>query len=181
LLGNGFLSDVCLAWETEAKKVDPSVRLVIPRIGIVLGREGGALQKLLPLFKLGGGGPVGTGKQYMSWVHVKDVAGLLVFAVKNNSVKGVMNTVAPNPVTNAEFSKALGKAVHRPAFMPAPAFGIKLALGELSCLVLHSQKVIPEAAQKAGYPFLFSEILPALTDLASKKSHPKVSVAPATS
>lgn len=179
LLGNGFLSDVCFAWEEEAKKVDSSVRLVLPRIGIVLGREGGALQKLLPLFKLGGGGPVGTGKQFMSWIHVKDVAGLLVFALKNAAVKGPMNTVAPNPVTNAEFSKALGKAVHRPAFMPAPAFGIKLALGELSCLVLHSQKVIPEVAQKTGYSFLFSDIQSALDDLAKKKSHPKVSVAPA--
>lgn len=181
LLGNGFLSEVCEAWEAEAKKVDPTIRLVNPRIGIVLGREGGALQKLLPLFKLGGGGPVGNGQQYMSWIHVKDVAGMLVFAIKNDSIKGAMNTVAPNPVTNAEFTKALGKAVHRPAFMPAPAFALQLAMGELSVLVLHSQRVLPEVAQKAGYAFQFPEIQNALTDLAQKKPVSKVSVATASS
>ncbi|NBX75758.1 MAG: TIGR01777 family protein [Proteobacteria bacterium] len=180
LPGNGFLSDVCLAWEEEAQKVDSSIRLVIPRIGIVLGREGGALAKLLPLFKLGAGGPVGTGNQYMSWIHVRDVAGLLVFALKHETVRGPMNAVAPSPVTNADFSKALGKAVHRPAFMPAPAFGIKLAMGELSVLVLHSQRVLPENAQQHGYQFQFSEIQKALDDLAKKKSPLKMSVATAT-
>jgi len=179
LLGNGFLADVCEAWEAEARKVDPSIRLVTPRIGIVLGREGGALQKLLPLFKLGGGGPVGSGNQYMSWVHVKDVAGMIVFAIKNDSIRGVMNTVAPNPVTNSEFTKALGKAVRRPAFMPAPAFALKLAMGELSVLVLHSQRVLPEVAQKAGYVFQFSQIQEALNDLAKKKSSHPVSMAAA--
>lgn len=181
LPGNGFLSDVCEAWENEARKVDPSIRLVLPRIGIVLGREGGALQKLLPLFKLGGGGPVGSGNQYMSWIHVKDVAGMLVFALKNETIKGPMNAVAPNPVTNAEFTKALGKAVHRPAFMPAPAFALKLAMGELSVLVLHSQRVVPEVAQKAGYGFQFSQIQDALNDLAKKKSSHSVSMATAAS
>ena len=180
LPGNGFLSDVCLAWEEEAHKVDSSIRLVTPRIGIVLGREGGALAKLLPLFKLGGGGPVGTGNQYMSWIHVRDVAGLLVFALKNESIQGPMNAVAPAPVTNAEFSKALGKAVHRPAFMPAPAFALKLAMGELSVLVLHSQRVLPETAQQNGYPFQFADVQTALNDLAKKKSPLKMSVATAT-
>lgn len=180
LLGNGFLADVCEAWEAEAKKVDPSIRLVNPRIGIVLGTEGGALSKLLPLFKLGGGGPVGSGKQYMSWIHVKDVAGMILFALKNKDIKGAMNAVAPAPVTNAEFSKALGKAVHRPAFMPAPALAIKLAMGELSVLVLHSQKVLPEVAQKAGYQFQFSDVQSALNDLAQKKSSRKTSMATAT-
>jgi len=181
LPGNGFLADVCLAWEQEAQKLDPSFRLVTPRIGIVLGREGGALAKLLPLFKLGGGGPVGSGNQYMSWIHVRDVAGMLVFALKNESVRGAMNAVAPAPVTNAEFSKALGKAVHRPAFMPAPAFAIKLAMGELSVLVLHSQRVLPETAQQNGYQFQFADIQSALNDLAKKKSPHKMSVAAATS
>lgn len=181
LPGNGFLSDVCLAWEEEAKKVNPSIRLVTPRIGIVLGREGGALAKLFPLFKLGGGGPVGSGNQYMSWIHVRDVAGLLVFALKKESIHGPMNTVAPNPVTNAEFSKALGKAVHRPAFMPAPAFAIKLAMGELSALVLHSQKVIPEVATSSGYTFQFADIKTALDDLAKKRSPLKMAVASAAS
>jgi len=167
LLGNGFLSDVCLAWETEAKKTNSQIRLVIPRIGIVLGKEGGVLQKLLPLFKLGAGGPVGTGNQYMSWIHVKDLVGLLLYAVKNDSLKGVVNAVAPHPVTNREFSKALGKAVHRPAFMPAPAFGIRLAMGELSDLVLHSQKVIPKVAEEVGYPFQFTDIQPALEQIAN--------------
>lgn len=179
LLGNGFLSDVCSAWETEARKVDSSVRLVTPRIGIVLGKEGGALTKLLPLFKLGGGGPVGTGKQYMSWIHVQDVVGLLIFALKNASVKGPMNTVAPHPVTNAAFSKALGKAVHRPAFMPAPAFALQLAMGELSALVLHSQRVIPEVAEKAGYKFIYPEIQPALDQIAQKPPRSNVKMATA--
>ncbi|NBW98071.1 TIGR01777 family protein [bacterium] len=180
LLGNGFLSDVCSAWEAEARKVDSSVRLVTPRIGIVLGKEGGALTKLLPLFKLGGGGPVGSGKQYMSWIHVQDVVGLLIFALKNASVKGAMNTVAPHPVTNAAFSKALGKALHRPAFMPAPAFALKLAMGELSALVLHSQRVIPEVAEKAGYKFIYPEIQPALDQIAQKTPRSNVKMATAT-
>ena len=112
---------------------------------------------------------------------MQDVAGLIVFAVKNTGIQGPMNAVAPKPVTNSEFTKALGKAVHRPAFFPAPAFGIKLALGELSCLVLHSQRVTPEVAQKAGYSFSFPDIDSALTDLAKKKTPLKAAVARAAS
>jgi len=167
LLGNGFLSDVCSAWETEARKLRSDMRLVIPRIGIVLGKEGGVLQKLLPLFKLGAGGPVGSGNQYMSWIHVKDLVSLLLYAAKQDSLKGVINAVAPHPVTNRDFSKALGKAVHRPAFMPAPSFGIRLAMGELSDLVLHSQKVLPKVAEESGFPFQFKEIQPALDQITS--------------
>lgn len=167
--GAGFLSDVCQAWEAETLKVPDYVRRVVVRIGIVLGRGGGALKPLLPLFKLGGGGPVASGRQWMSWIHVDDLVGLLVHAAENDSVRGVVNGTAPHPVRNNEFTKALGKALHRPAFVPAPAFALKLVMGELSDLVLFSQNVLPKAALATRFPFRFPRIREALDDIASEQ------------
>ncbi len=167
--GTGFLSDVCADWEKVAIENTSGVRLVNLRIGVVLGSQGGMLQKLLPLFKLGLGGPVGNGNQWMSWVHVDDLISLIKFSLKTNEVAGPVNAVAPNPATNKEFTKAMGTALSRPAVLPAPAFGIKLAMGELSALVLDSQKVSSEKAEKLGFKFEYPTIDKALNEIVKKK------------
>lgn len=142
--GNDFLAQVCKDWETEANKAkNLGLRVAIIRVGVVLGEKGGALKKMLPIFKLGLGGKMGTGNQYMSWIHVEDLASMYVEAVKDSSIEGVYNGTAPYPATNAEFSRALGKVLKRPALAPAPAFAIKTLLGEMSVVVLEGQKVLP--------------------------------------
>jgi len=164
--GIGFLADVCRAWEKESQYPGlESVRKVNLRIGIVLGKDGGALQKLLPLFKLGGGGPVGNGKQWMSWIHRSDLVEMILYSLTHDNVSGAVNAVAPNPSTNAEFSKALGKAVNRPAFMPAPAIALKLAMGEMSELVLASQKVEAKKILDSGFVFTYPKIQVALDEI----------------
>jgi hypothetical protein len=168
--GIGFLADVCRAWEKESQYPGlESVRKVNLRIGIVLGKDGGALQKLLPLFKLGGGGPVGNGKQWMSWIHRSDLVEMILYSLTHDNVSGAVNAVAPNPSTNAEFSKALGKAVNRPAFMPAPAIALKLAMGEMSELVLASQKVEAKKILDSGFVFTYPKIQEALDEICKKK------------
>jgi len=168
--GIGFLADVCRAWEKESQYPGlESVRKVNLRIGIVLGKDGGALQKLLPLFKLGGGGPVGNGKQWMSWIHRSDLVEMILYSLTHDSVSGAVNAVAPNPSTNAEFSKALGKACNRPAFMPAPAIALKLAMGEMSELVLASQKVEAKKILDSGFVFTYPKIQEALDEICKKK------------
>lgn len=164
-LGKGFLADVCRAWEAEADRAAWfGVRVVKIRIGFVLGRNGGAMKTIIPLFRMGLGGPLGSGKQWMPWVHVNDITRLFIWAAENE-VSGVLNGVAPNPVTNKEFTRALASAVHRPAILPAPGFAIKAAFGELGQHVLDSARVIPEAALKAGFQFRFSELNSALTEV----------------
>lgn len=163
--GVGFLSDVCADWEKVAKENSKGIRLVQLRIGVVLGKNGGMLQKLLPLFKLGLGGPVGKGTQWMSWVHLEDLVSLILYSLEKNTVSGPLNAVAPHPVTNKEFTKAMGAALSRPAIFPAPAFGIKLMMGELSALVLDSQKVSAEKAEQLGYKFHYPLIKSALNEI----------------
>ena len=170
--GIGFLADVCRAWEKETHYPGlESVRKVNLRIGIVLERNGGALQKLLPIFKLGGGGPVGNGKQWMSWIHRQDLCEIILYALTHDSARGPINAVAPNPATNAEFSQALGHALSRPAFLPAPALALKIAMGEMSELVLASQKVEANKIQEAGFTFKFPKIQEALNDICKKKTN----------
>ena len=130
-----------------------------------MGRNGGAMAQIRPLFRLGLGGPLGSGKQWMPWIHVADLARLFLFAAENE-VSGVLNGTAPNPVTNREFTKALGQAVHRPAILPVPGFALKLAMGELGQHVLDSARVLPRAAEKAGFRFKYPELGPALVDVA---------------
>lgn len=168
--GSGFLADVCRDWEKAlfASPI-PGVRVAALRIGIVLGREGGMLKKVIPLFKTGLAGPLGNGRQYMSWIHVDDLVGLFVHALKTSSVEGPLNAVAPHPVTNAYFTSTLGKALSRPAFLPAPAFGLKIALGEMSTLLLGSQKVRADRAVDSGYRFQYERIDQALADICKKK------------
>jgi uncharacterized protein len=161
-----FLADVCVAWEREAMVAERhGVRTVTARTGIVLGAGGGALAKMLTPFKLGAGGPLGNGKQWMPWVHVADLARLYVHAADTASISGPMNAVAPNPVRNSEFTKALGRQLHRPAFMPAPYIGLRLLFGEFAQVLFASQRVIPKVAVDTGFVFQYPDIASALREI----------------
>lgn len=164
LAGTGFLAQVGQAWE---KAVDVPGRAAIVRVGLVLSPDGGLLEPLLPLFKVGGGGPVGSGSQWMSWIHVDDLVGLYVHLITHDQAHGVFNGVAPNPVQNHFFSKVLGRVLHRPAVVPAPAFAVRLALGREKAneLVLASQRVKPERTLDAGFRFAHPKLQDALSDL----------------
>jgi uncharacterized protein (TIGR01777 family) len=165
--GTDFLASLAQEWEAEALKAEAlGIRVVLARFGIILAREGGALPKMLTPFKLGAGGRLGSGKQWMSWVTLEDVVGSLRLAIENKSARGAINLVAPQPVQNAEFTKALAKALHRPALFPAPAFALRLALGEMAdALLLSSQRVAPQTLEKLGYHFLHSDLSAALKNL----------------
>lgn len=161
--GGNFLAEVCQEWEAEAELARKhGIRVVKIRVGLVLGRGGGAMAKLLPLFRWGLGGRLGDGKQYMSWIHVDDLTGMVRFAVENPKVNGVLNGTAPNPVTNSEFTRELAKAVRRPAFFPAPRFGVELLYGEMAQILFLSQRVIPAAALAEGFQFRHEHLGPAL-------------------
>ena len=166
-LADDFLAKVCKDWENEANKArNHGVRVVTIRTGIVLGRNGGALEKLLPIFKIGAGGPVGSGNQFMSWIQIEDLAAMYVEALKNDSLKGPLNGTAPYPATNAEFSKVLGKVLRRPAVLPAPAFALKIVLGEMSQLVLEGQKVLPVKFKEQKFRFRYPTLEMALKETA---------------
>jgi uncharacterized protein len=158
-----FLGQLALAWEQEALTAQHfGVRVVTPRIGVVLGRGGGALAQMLSPFRLGVGGRLGTGKQWMSWIALDDLVSLLEFAIEDAALSGPVNAVAPNPVTNAVFTRELGVALHRPAILPVPAFALKLLFGEMSQILLEGQRAIPQAALRAGFRFRFAELGEAL-------------------
>lgn len=164
--GNDFLARVCVDWEKEALRAeDFGVRVVLIRTGVVLGADGGALAQMLTPFKLGAGGRLGSGRQYMSWIHIDDLVGTMLYARENTGVQGAVNAVAPNPLTNSEFTRTLANALHRPAILPAPGFALKIILGEFANVLLGSQRVVPEALQNAGYDFLFPGLDEALQDL----------------
>ncbi len=164
--GKGFLVETCEGWEAEADRAaNFGLRVVKLRIGFVLGKGGGALGQMLPVFRLAVGGRLGSGRQWMPWIHIEDVLELLVRAVNDSSMSGVWNATAPNPVTNAEFTRELGRAVHRPAILPVPPFALKLAFGEFAQHMLDSARVIPAVAQSAGHRFRYPEIGPALRNL----------------
>lgn len=162
--GADFLADLARGWESEALKAEAlGIRVVLARFGIILARHGGALAKMLLPFKLGAGGRLGSGKQWMSWITLEDVVGIIRFALENRAVRGTINVVAPQPVQNVEFTKTLAKALHRPALFPAPAFALRLALGEMAdALLLSSQRVTPQVLQKLSYRFLHPELSAAL-------------------
>jgi uncharacterized protein (TIGR01777 family) len=162
--GSDFLAEVCVAWEKEAQAAEAlGMRVVRVRTGIVLDARGGALPRMLPPFKMGVGGKLGSGKHWMSWIHLDDLAGLFQFALAN-PVSGAINGVAPNPVTNADFTRTLAAAVHRPAIFPVPAFALRLLFGEMGDILLASQRVAPKAAESAGFKFRFPELAGALAD-----------------
>ncbi|MCC6128941.1 MAG: TIGR01777 family protein [Acidobacteria bacterium] len=164
--GSGFLPATCVEWEAAAARFpELGVRTAVVRIGLVLGREGGALAKMLPVFRLGGGGPLGNGQQWMSWIHLEDLVRLLIFPLENQAVQGSLNGTSPAPVRNREFTVELARALSRPAFLPAPAFGLRLVLGEMASVLLESQKVLPERTTQLGFEFRFQTLGPALSDL----------------
>jgi uncharacterized protein (TIGR01777 family) len=164
--GADFLAQVAIAWEREARSAAQlGVRAVPLRFGMVLGRGGGALKKMLLPFRLGLGGRLGSGDQWMSWIHLDDLIALIGFAIESAQCKGAMNAVAPHPVTNAEFTHDLARALHRPAVFPVPEFVLKLLYGEMSQVILGSQRVKPEAALQAGFEFRFPELGRALRQI----------------
>ncbi|HVS35183.1 MAG TPA: TIGR01777 family oxidoreductase [Gemmataceae bacterium] len=164
--GSDFLADLCVQWEKAAREVERSgVRCALMRTGIVLDRRGGALAKLLTPFSLGVGGPVAGGRQWMSWIHHEDMTGLLLRALDDGAAAGPINGTAPNPVTNGDFSRALGKALHRWAFMPLPGFVLRLRFGEVACVVTTGQRVLPKRALALGYSFQYPQIDAALAEI----------------
>jgi uncharacterized protein (TIGR01777 family) len=163
--GSDFLAELCVAWEREAQAAEAlGMRVVRVRTGIALDARGGALPRMLPPFKMGIGGKLGSGKHWMSWIHLDDLTGLFQFALAN-PVSGAINGVSPNPVTNAEFTKTLAGAVHRPAIFPVPGFALSLLFGEMSGILLASQRVAPKAAESSRFAFRFPELGPALADV----------------
>jgi len=155
-LSEDFLAHVCRDWEAEANKAKAlGVRVAIIRTGVVLGRGGGALAKMLLPFKMGAGGPLGLGRQYMSWIHIDDLAALYVECAKNQDANGVFNGTSPYPATNFEFTKALGKALKRPALVPVPPFAIKLAFGEMSTILLDGQRVLPKRSKEVKFRYRY--------------------------
>jgi len=155
LAGDDFLSAVAKEWELEAAKGEAlGIRVVCARFGVILAKEGGALPQMARPFRLGVGGKIGSGQQWMSWVSLEDVVGIVWMVLENGDVRGAVNVVAPEPVRNAEFTAALAKALHRPALFPAPAFALRLMLGEMAdALLLSSQRVVPAKLEKLGYKF----------------------------
>src|SRR5438477_2299688 len=165
--GTDFLASLAKEWEAEALKAEAlGIRVVLPRFGIILAREGGALPKMMLPFKIGVGGKLGSGRQWMSWVTLEDVIGILRFAIENPPVKGAITIVSPKPLQNVEFTKVLAKAMRRPALFPAPTFALRLALGEMAdALLLSSQRVLPRVIEKLGYRFLHADLPTALKSL----------------
>ena len=164
--GKGFLAEVCREWESEALGADlPGAKVSCIRIGVVLGRGSGALPELLKPFRAGLGGPAGTGRQWMSWIHYDDLIGIFCHTLTSSSPPKILNATAPYPVTNEEFSKTLARTLGQPAFFRAPAFALKAALGEMSSLVLEGQRVLPRASLSSGFRFRFETLEPALRDI----------------
>ncbi len=161
--GNDFLAGVCVAWEREALRAEAlGLRVVIVRTGVVLDASGGALKRMLPPFKAGVGGPVAGGRQYMPWIHCDDIVGLYLAALDDPAWSGPVNGTAPEPVTNAVFSKALGRALGRPAVLPVPGFAIRAIYGEMAEIVTGGQRAVPAAAERLGYSFKQPELDEAL-------------------
>jgi len=167
--GSDFLADVCVQWENATSQArEKGIRTANLRFGIILDAGGGALAKMLPPFRMGVGGRIGSGKQWMSWIALADVVGAIRHALENESLSGPINYVAPNPVKNAEFTKTLGRVLSRPTLFPIPAFGIRMVFGEMAdALLLSSQRVEPSKLKSSGFKFQYSQLQPALRDILS--------------
>jgi uncharacterized protein (TIGR01777 family) len=169
--GDDFLAGVCREWEAAAAEATPFSRVAIVRTGIVLDRRGGALPKMLPPFFLFAGGPLGSGRQYMAWIHIADWTRLVSWIILSEGARGPVNATAPSPVSNAEFSKALGEAMHRPSLLPAPAFALRIILGEMAdALLLSGQRALPVRASDLGFSFQFGNVGDALADIFKRHS-----------
>lgn len=165
--GNDFLAKLCVEWEQAAREAEPAARVVIVRVGVVLDKAGGALAKMLLPFKLCAGGPVGSGRQYVSWIHHHDLVGLFLLGLDHSQASGPLNGTAPSPVTNKAFAQSLGRALGRPSFMPTPTFMLRLMLGEVADVVTTGQRVMPRRPLELGYVFKFPDIDGALRDVLS--------------
>lgn len=163
--GSDFLAEVTVAWEAEAANAGPTTRVVCTRTGVILSPSGGALAKMLPFFKLGIGGPVAGGRQYVPWIHLDDVVGGLLHCLDHDDATGPVNLTAPNPVTNAELSRSLGHALGRPAVLPVPGAAVKLLYGEMAEMVTTGQRAIPAKLGRLGYTFRHPEVEAALKDV----------------
>jgi uncharacterized protein (TIGR01777 family) len=163
--GSDFLADVVRAWESEADRASQTLRVAMTRTGVVLSSGTGALQKMLPFFRLGIGGPVAGGRQYVPWIHLADVVGGLIFCVENDAARGPINLTAPEPVTNAELSRTLGRVLRRPAILPVPGFALRTMYGEMAVVVTTGQRVVPARLQQLGYEFRYPELEAALRDV----------------
>jgi uncharacterized protein (TIGR01777 family) len=162
--GEGFLGDICVQWEKETLKAqDFGARVVIPRIGIVLSKDGGALEKMLTPFRYGLGGTIGTGEQWMPWIAIDDIVEILVYAIESDDLEGAFNATSPNPIQNKDFTSSLAAILSRPAFIPVPSFGVKLLFGEMGeTLLLEGCRVIPRRLEQLGYKFKYPDLEPAL-------------------
>ena len=168
--GDGFLPEVCVQWEQAAAGARAlGMRVVSVRIGVVLHPDGGALEQMLPPFKFGVGGRIGSGEQWMSWIHLDDLVRLLMHAIETPSLDSTLNATSPNPVRNSEFTQLLGRTLRRPAIIPVPEFAVRLLFGEMANIVIGSQRVLPEAALKSGFEFEHGQLGPALTNLLGEK------------
>lgn len=168
--GSGFLAELCVQWEAEARRAEElGARVVLPRIGPVVAEDGGMLEKMILPFKVCLGGPLGSGRQWISWIHRADVIRMIVWLLENPAAAGPFNTVSPNPVTMRMFAKELGRALHRPAFFPVPAFLLKLILGEFAESVLTGQRAMPRAAEKLGYTWSYPTLKLGLRNIFGKE------------
>jgi len=164
--GDDFLARVAVEWENEALRAEErGTRVVITRFGIVLGEKGGALGQMISIFRKYLGGPLGSGKQWFSWIHMGDLVGAFVFLMAHREISGPVNLTSPTPIRNEELAMALGKVMHRPSFLPAPGFMLKLLLGEFGSVLLEGQRVIPRKLLDSGYAFIYPEIEGALQSL----------------
>ena len=165
--GTDFLAFTCRNWEEQAQKMQGSlgVRTVLLRFGIILGKDGGALEKMLPPFKLGIGGRIGNGRQWMSWIHLDDICEMIAWALENSEARGTYNAVSPQPVTNSEFTKVLGKTLSRPTIFPIPKIGMYVLFGEAASILVGSQRVVPQKLEKEGFKFKFSTLDTALENI----------------
>ncbi|MGH7918071.1 MAG: TIGR01777 family oxidoreductase, partial [Candidatus Binataceae bacterium] len=164
--GSGFLAKLCLDWEQAARSAESAgVRVAMVRIGVVLDKEGGALAKLLTPFKLGVGGPIGDGRQWMSWIHHADLTGLFLLALDNAGARGALNGTAPNPVTNRDFGKTLGRVLHRPSLVRTPRLALRVMVGEAATLIVTGQRVLPKRSLALGYSFLYPTLEAALGEI----------------
>ena len=163
--GHDFLAGVVVAWEEEAMRGATELRIALTRTGVVLSPEGGALAKMLPFFRLGTGGPVAGGRQYVPWIHLDDVVGAMLFCLDNAGATGPVNLAAPNPVTNAELSRTLGRVLKRPAVLPVPGVALKLLYGEMAQIVITGQRAVPARLNQLGYAFRHPDLEAALRDV----------------
>jgi uncharacterized protein (TIGR01777 family) len=166
--GHDFLADVVVGWETEAEEAEDLGRVVLTRTGVVLAPAGGALDKMLPFFRLGLAGPIAGGQQYVPWIHVDDVVGALLRGVDDPALSGAVNVTAPLPVTNRELSSALGRALHRPAFWPVPGAAVKLLYGAMATIVVTGQRAVPKQLEQVGYAFRYPQLDQALAAVVSE-------------